>query len=75
MVMARTSNHCKLQMVVLHDSVLNIYMSELAYEKVEGRPLKPGDGKLSLIVTFFFNLHYKPSWVSACSTVVKHSQQ
>jgi hypothetical protein len=26
-------------------------MLELAYEKVEWRPLKPGDGKLSMIVT------------------------
>jgi hypothetical protein len=24
---------------------------------------------------FFFNRHYNPSWVSACSTVVEHSQQ
>jgi hypothetical protein len=24
---------------------------------------------------FFFNWHYNPSWVSACSTVVEHSQQ
>jgi hypothetical protein len=24
---------------------------------------------------FFFNRHYNPSWVSACSTVVDHSQQ
>jgi hypothetical protein len=24
---------------------------------------------------FFFNRHYNLSWVSACSTVVEHSQQ
>jgi hypothetical protein len=24
-----------------------VYVSELAYEKLEGRPLKPGDGKLN----------------------------
>jgi hypothetical protein len=24
---------------------------------------------------FFFNRHYNPGWVSACSTVVEHSQQ
>jgi hypothetical protein len=24
---------------------------------------------------FFFNRHYNPSWVSACSIVVEHSQQ
>jgi hypothetical protein len=24
---------------------------------------------------FFFDRHYNPSWVSACSTVVEHSQQ
>ena len=34
-------------MVLLHGSILNKYISELAYEKVEGRPLKPGDGKLT----------------------------
>jgi hypothetical protein len=28
-----------------------------------------------LIFFFFFNRHYNPSWVSACSTVVEHSQQ
>jgi hypothetical protein len=26
-------------------------------------------------LNFFFNRHYNPSWVSACSTVVEHSQQ
>jgi hypothetical protein len=25
--------------------------------------------------TFFFNRHYNPGWVSACSTVAEHSQQ
>jgi hypothetical protein len=33
----------------------------------------------SLLLTnfffFFFNRHYNPGWVSACSTVVEHSQQ
>jgi hypothetical protein len=24
---------------------------------------------------FFFNRHYNPGWVSACSTFVEHSQQ
>jgi hypothetical protein len=27
------------------------------------------------IPIFFFNRHYNPSWVSACSTVIEHSQQ
>jgi hypothetical protein len=30
---------------------------------------------LRSIFFFFFNRHYHPSWVSACSTVVEHSQQ
>jgi hypothetical protein len=28
-----------------------------------------------VLIKFFFNRHYTPSWVSACSTVVEHSQQ
>jgi hypothetical protein len=28
-----------------------------------------------IAVTFFFNLHYNPGWVSAYSTVLEHSQQ
>jgi hypothetical protein len=27
------------------------------------------------LIFFFFNRHYNPGWVSACSTVVEHSQQ
>jgi hypothetical protein len=26
-------------------------------------------------IFFFFNRHYNPRWVSACSTIVEHSQQ
>jgi hypothetical protein len=30
---------------------------------------------LTTLFFFFFNRHYNPIWVSACSTIVEHSQQ
>jgi hypothetical protein len=30
---------------------------------------------MNSVLFFFFNRHYNSSWVSACSTIVEHSQQ
>jgi hypothetical protein len=49
--------------VILEDGVVSIFMM-IKFGSVGWR------GEF-----FFFNRHYNPSWVLACSTIVEHSQQ
>jgi hypothetical protein len=54
----------------MHGAIRNVSL-KFYLEKCRG----VGISRLGCVSFFFFTRHCNPSWVSACSTVVEHSQQ